>query len=237
MKTFATAAFVLTLALSGAATAQRVQKSDDPRVTKLYALQPEQYVADEIAYSETWASLQEKDLQFKRRIWRTLDTRTDGNRHLLEAASSDATLASLFINDGLRGTIKIYAGIDQRFTSALKQDSLARLLSSEQKGIYEKFDPAASTRYMIKEDWLYSAELKQFVVRIIGIAPLRAVNRPGQAAKEEPVFWVYYPEARPQLRGHAIALKDDSDVQNLDEMFELRRFESTINAAGPFSEH
>jgi gliding motility associated protien GldN len=68
-------------------------------------------------------------------------------------------------------------------------------------------------------------------VRIIGICPLKeSVSESGEVRGYQPLFWVYFPEARPVLaRSEAFIRNNNSQRPTFDELFAKRFFNSYIH--------
>src|SRR5207302_29174 len=59
----------------------------------------------------------------------------------------------------------------------------------------ESFNPKSITKLRMKEEWVFDREASRMFVRILGIAPVREVQR-GKNVQSEVLFWVYYPDLR-----------------------------------------
>ena len=94
--------------------------------------------------------------------------------------------------------------------------------------IYSEFDPNKVTRIRIKEDWYFDKKKSQMLVRIIAICPVMIKERNDEEFKE-PLFWVYFPEARPTL-AHAEVFNRNNDAarRSYDELFMKRFFNSYV---------
>ncbi len=91
-----------------------------------------------------------------------------------------------------------------------------------------EFDPNKVTRVRIKEDWYFDKKRSQMLFRILGICPVMIKERNGEEYNE-PLFWIYYPEARPVL-AHAEVFNrfNDAARRTYDEIFMKRFFNSYI---------
>ena len=67
-------------------------------------------------------------------------------------------------------------------------------------------------------------------VRIIGICPVRDnLDDKGEIRGNDPLFWVYYPEARPILaKAEVFNLKNGAERRSYDEIFLKRLFASYV---------
>ena len=94
--------------------------------------------------------------------------------------------------------------------------------------IFTEFDPTKVMRLRIKEDWYFDSQRSQMLVRIQALCPVMIKERDGQEVTE-PLFWIYFPEARPVL-GQAEVFNRFNDVarRSYDEVFMKRLFNSYI---------
>ena len=94
--------------------------------------------------------------------------------------------------------------------------------------IYSEFDPSKVMRLRIKEDWYFDKKRSQMEVRIQGICPVMIKQRNGEEFSE-PLFWIYYPEARPVLAQALVFNRFNSSARlSYDELFMKRIFSSYI---------
>ena len=66
--------------------------------------------------------------------------------------------------------------------------------------------------------------------RIVGICPLaQKISEGGEVIGERPLFWIYFPDARPFLaRSAAFNFHNDAERMSYDELFVKRRFASYV---------
>ena len=162
---------------------------------------------------EPWHPIMERDILRRRRVWEEIRTPDD---KLLGLANYRRPLLDVLINGINDGKIKVYANPDDRFTRELTKEEF-----SAQFG---KTNAASShiTKYMIKEDSLY-VNNGETTVRIVGLAPVSAVTQPDGTVKEEPMFWIYYPDCRPYFSEAII-----TGTGTWDDFFERRYFTQKI---------
>jgi gliding motility associated protien GldN len=81
-------------------------------------------------------------------------------------------------------------------------------------------------KFRIKEDWIFDTKRSIFEPRIVGIAPLKF----NEVSKQwQPVFWVYYTEAREILtKKRLINTNNDASSLSFDDFFIRRLFSSYI---------
>ena len=82
----------------------------------------------------------------------------------------------------------------------------------------------------MKEIWFFDEESSTMQARILGIAPLRDIfDENGNFQYEDPMFWVYYPEAREILaRERVFNINNDASPTTWEDIMELRYFSSYI---------
>src|SRR3546814_11418070 len=92
--------------------------------------------------------------------------------------------------------------------------------------IQNTFDPTTVQKFRIKEDWIFDKQRSVMEPRIIGLAPLYAQPLPTGDTVYVPMFWVYYPEARPILATVEV-FNPNKQANNLsfDDLFIQRRSE------------
>lgn len=86
------------------------------------------------------------------------------------------------------------------------------------------------SQYWIKEDWFFDKQRSVMEVRIVGICPLTVKKtEEGEVVGVKPLFWVYFPEARPYLARAAVFNRwNDEERMSYDELFEKRMFSSYV---------
>ncbi|MGE5448416.1 MAG: gliding motility protein GldN, partial [Bacteroidales bacterium] len=86
---------------------------------------------------------------------------------------------------------------------------------------------------MIKEEWYFDKQTSTLNVRIIGISPIREYYRDEDVNQEtvlrQPIFWVYYPEARALLASNEVFnTQNTARNSTYDDLFLKRIFTSYI---------
>lgn len=195
--------------------------------------------------------LRQADVMWSKRIWRVLDLREKMNLALYYPTESQFCLNSLF--DVLKcatmeGELRAFANpvFDDEFTTPMTRSEINALLvnwdSTHQSedinnpGEYiytplkKEIISANIRQYWIKEDWFFDKERSVMEVRIIGICPLaEKVSESGEVVGVRPLFWIYFPEARPYLaRAAVFNFHNDSERMSFDELFVKRKFASYI---------
>jgi gliding motility associated protien GldN len=200
-----------------------------------------------------YVHLREADVQWHRRIWRTIDLRQkmnlplryplepmNGQRSLWDvirkAVFDDATVTAydpgpLLQDDGfLRplGTTeldRILNPVDSNWTPSLEDPDQDVLVV-----VPAPLESKDILMYRLKEDWIFDKQRGTMEVRIIGIAPLREVRgEDGELRGYAPVFWLYYPELRYVLaNATAINPWNEAEHRSFDALFTKRLFASTV---------
>jgi gliding motility associated protien GldN len=191
-----------------------------------------------------YPAVSSRDVRFFKRVWRDVDV-NDPKNSLLNTPG--ATLAEIVL-EGLRtGKLTAYdpspTNNDSTFAKRINViGALSRFQDSTMvdqfdsngnkigsRMVLNDFNPASITKFRIKEDIYFDKKRSMVVSRIIGIAPLKAIQAAGTTVGEAPVFWLYFPQAR-----DFFATKDVSDPDrnlydtSLDDIFLQKRFTSTI---------
>ncbi len=196
-----------------------------------------------------WQPIRENDILWKKRVWREIDTREKQNMSF-RYAGDENTGGGYFIEillDAVKtGKMKAYTPYDDRFVASLSKEQLLESLAGKPDTLEvidpvtgeptisiqnRDFDPETVTKYRMKEDWIFDRNLGRMVVRIIGIAPIKDVYDPatGTFRGTQPLFWLYYPEAREVLAQYEV-YNPENDVARMtwDDYFEGRMFSSRI---------
>jgi len=94
--------------------------------------------------------------------------------------------------------------------------------------ITEEFDVSSVVGYRVKEEIIFDRETSRMHFRTLGLAPLKERDIAGQKAMI-PMFYVYYPDARPFLAKHeAYNPRNMAMRMSWEEIFESRYYSSTI---------
>jgi hypothetical protein len=174
-----------------------------------------------IEHAKAWEVIYERDITEKHRDWSEIDSKASENKLFAYSrkSSRDVNLIDVLMNGIADGRIKAYA--DERFTKELNKDELHALLPKD-------YNPAAVGKYHIKEDRINASTLKGTVIRIVGLGPILGDGK-------EPLFWVYYPEARKVLAESNVNCNDYDTPITWDDVMEQRLFSAQLLKASGFS--
>ena len=202
-----------------------------------------------------YVHLREADVQWHRRIWRTIDLRqkmnlplhyplepVNGQRSLWDvirkAVFDDGSVTAydpgpLLQDDGFRRVLS-NAELD-RLLNAVEPSWTPSLADPDQNILVVVPTPLESKdimMYRLKEDWILDKQRGVMEVRIIGLAPMREVRgEDGELRGHAPVFWLYFPELRYVLaNATAFNPQNEAEHRSLDAVFAKRMFSSTVTA-------
>ena len=91
-------------------------------------------------------------------------------------------------------------------------------------------NPDDIERYWVKEVWFFDKEVSRVRPRILGVAPVRDVRGEfGEIKYSEPMFWIYYPQAREYFSKHRVFNSmNDAAPMTWDMLMEERMFSSYV---------
>ncbi|NII85834.1 gliding motility protein GldN [Pedobacter riviphilus] len=185
------------------------------------------------------ADVREEDVFYAKRIWREIDLRDTVNSVL---KSPKSRLIDVLIAAIKKDELTAYSPIDSAlneddaFLNPMSADSASKSalgtaeVSNNKTGtvttVVNDFNPELFLKFRIKEDWIFDTKRSVFEPRIVGIAPLKY----NEVSKQwQPVFWVYYPEAREILtKKRLINTNNDASSLSFDDFFIRRLFSSYI---------
>jgi len=185
--------------------------------------------------------IREADIFWEKRIWRVVDVREKMNKPF---AYPERPFFTIIMEAAMKGDITVYSTEDDKFTMPLTPDEVAAKSASIDTVItfdpetYEEqiqvvrneLNPEDVKRFRIKEVWFFDEETSTLQVRILGIAPLIDVTDDNNNfLYEQPMFWVYYPEARQILaRERVFNYGNDASPITWEDLMEMRYFASYI---------
>lgn len=202
-------------------------------------------VRDQIRYSH----LREADVMWSKRIWRKLDLREKINLKFyfpVDEIKDRRSLVQVLIQSVDEGSLAAYDPMDDEFTTILTQAQVSQKLTYIDTFwlprdeppydlvptvVEEPFDYARVKEIRLKEEWYFDKKLSVMSVRIIGIQPVKDnIDRTtGEVRGKEPMFWVYFPEAR-RIFAITDVFNRHNDAQRwtLDDVFWKRMFGSYV---------
>jgi len=193
------------------------------------------------------AYVREADVLYSKRLWQVIDLREKINLPLYFPNTSIDDRQSLMqvlisaINEG-----SIQAFQEDEFTLTYTPEEIRNQYAREETRTltrpeppYEEYDttfviplnPEDVTKYRIKEEWFFDSKRSVLDVRILGICPVRERIDPesGESLGDQPLFWVYFPEARNILvNAEVFNPQNDAQRMSFDDLFLRRMFNSYI---------
>lgn len=188
------------------------------------------------------------DALYKEKVWRELDLREKMNQTFRYEAEDDNG-SQMFVNILLDAIKKdtVVAFADDRFTTPLtgaEMDSKTQGGPTDTNDVVDPtnpnvvlkrvvtrqaFDAKAITKIRMKEEWVFDRESSRMICRIVGIAPVKEVQR-GKTIQSEVLFWVYYPDLRKTLARYEVYNPKNLGYGRMtwEELFEARMFASYI---------
>jgi gliding motility associated protien GldN len=188
------------------------------------------------------------DALFAEKVWRELDLREKLNSPFRYEAEDDNGSQMFF--DILLSAIQkdsVVAFADDRFTTPLNAQEMGNVTAGGPKDTtavrdpndpnkivkwvvtQESFDPKSIMKLRIKEEWVFDREASRLFVRILGIAPVKQIQR-GNQLQNEVLFWIYYPDLRKTLAKYEVYNPKNMGYGRMtwEELFESRMFSSYI---------
>jgi len=192
-------------------------------------------------------AVRKADIMWSKRLWREIDMRQKMNQpfyYPIEPHNNWRNFITVVMDALREGSITAYdISITDEFLVPLTfQEIVSRQVDTVHLTltrpyppydqydtiIYSDFDPSRISRIRIKEDWYFDKKRSQMMVRILGICPVMIKER-NEEEFTEPLFWIYYPEARPVLAQAEVFNRfNDAARRSYDEIFMKRFFSSYI---------
>lgn len=196
-----------------------------------------------------YTHLREADVMWATRIWRKIDLREKINHPLYyptQAIKNRRSLAQVILEAVSEGSLTAYEALDDEFTVTLTKAEIERQLQFvdtlyienpeppydlQMQVVNEPFDPSTIKEFRLKEDWFFDRQKSVMDVRIIGIQPVKdnIDRQTGEYRGKEPMFWVYFPEARNIFASAEVFNRqNDAERRTLEDIFWKRMFGSYI---------
>jgi len=188
------------------------------------------------------ADVREEDVFYSKRVWREIDLR-DTINSILNADKSK--LIEILMDAVANEELTVYSAKDTTAGKLLEDNDAFKIALTSQEAlrsargtsegdadssgkigapVVKRLRPDEFMKYRIKEDWILDVKRSVFEPRIIGIAPMKLVE-----GNWQPVFWIYYDDARPLLsKSRIINPNNDASVLTYDDFFIRRLFSSNI---------
>lgn len=187
-----------------------------------------------------YPEIREADIFWEKRIWRVLDIREKLNKPF---NYPQAPFFNILTNGVSQGDLTVYS--DEKFEKPLFEEDLNQILfrvdtvpilnpdtyEEELTIVKNEIDYTIIKRYRIKEVWYFDEQASVLRVQILGIAPVQDVidKSTGEFLGEEPMFWVYYPNARKFFSRHKVFIEgNDANPLSWDDYLVMRFFSSYI---------
>lgn len=194
-----------------------------------------------------YPAVRKGDVMWSKRIWREIDMRSKMNQpfyYPVEPHNDWRNFITVVMDALKEGSITAYdiSPTDEFLVPLTYQEIITRQIDTVHRTltrpyppydeydtvIYSEFDPTKVMRLRIKEDWYFDKERSQMLVRILGLCPVMIKEREGEEFSE-PLFWIYFPEARPVLsRAEIFNRFNDAARRSYDEVFMKRIFSSYV---------
>ncbi len=187
-------------------------------------------------------AVREADVFWHKILWRVIDCREKMNRPFV---SPKMPLISVILDAAEKGSVTLYDGLDDEFTTPIDNLSEVPALSSSTDSVWvwdpeteteqltvisNDFNPETVNKFRIKEVWFFNEETSTMENRILGIAPImEKYGELGDYQGDVPLFWAYFPDLRDMLVRTAAYNPLPNGIQlTFDHIFAMRLFSSYI---------
>jgi gliding motility associated protien GldN len=194
--------------------------------------------------------IRNSDYVWEKRLWRVIDLREKMNQPMFypETPHNNWKNFMTILMDALKeGSITAYdanTGTDEFIIPMQYKEIMAKVEKADTTQlqrdyppydfydtvIVKKFLPTDVKKFRIKEDWFFDKQRSMLEVRIIGICPIiDKFDVKGDFKGYQPLFWIYFPEARPVLAKNEVFNRFNGAAKlTYDDFFWKRMFSSYI---------
>ncbi len=197
----------------------------------------------------SYTHLREADAAWVKRIWRVIDMREKINHpfYYPEVPHEGWRNFVTILFDGLKeGTLTAYEiSHTDEFLVPIQYQNIMDLLSRcdtitmqrltppydyYDTVICQEFNPLDVKQIRLKEDWFFDKQRSVMDVRIIGLCPVMDdYDEDGNYKGPKPLFWIYFPEARPLFAKTEVFNRfNDAERRTYEDIFWKRMFGSYI---------
>jgi gliding motility associated protien GldN len=203
---------------------------------------------------QSYQHVRHADVMWSTKVWREIDLREKINQvfyYPVQRIDDRRSLIDVLMDAINEGTITAYGNAykDDEFKSPMTPTEISGIGISgnlvdtnwyydedKEEEMYEiiknDFDHSTVTRYRIKEEWYFDKQRSVMESRIIGLCPIRDKydDDTDEYLGVEPLFWVYFPDARKVLSKAEVFNHRKNDAARLtyDDIFHKRFFNSYI---------
>ena len=154
-------------------------------------------------------------------------------------------LITVLLNAAETGSVTLYDGLDDEFTTPIDNIDEVPALSSSSDSVWvwdpeteteqltvisNDFNPETVNKFRIKEVWFFNENTSTMDVRILGIAPImEKYGELGDYQGDVPLFWAYFPDLRETLVQTQAYNPLPNGIQlDFDHIFSSRLFSSYV---------
>jgi len=186
--------------------------------------------------------LRNEDIKYRKRVWRVIDTRQKMNKCWVWPRQP---VRQIFWDLATKGLVKAYR--TDSFNFVITPEDILRLtadiktVSKQREGSEDPDDLVDSTfpvyftweeinKFEIMEDWVFDYKHGELKPIIIGIAPIREIDKGGGLVVQSKPYWLKMDDCRPTLaKSEVFNRTNDAMRLNWDQYMNLHRmFDSYI---------